>query len=81
LTGRRIKVLRSDNGGEYTSRDFRDFCIEAGIKEYIVPYNPQQNGVAERKNRTIIEATKVMIHDQNVPMILWAETSMTTMYV
>jgi hypothetical protein len=42
LTGRRIKVLRSDNGGEYTFRDFNDFCIEEGIKrEYIVPYNPQ----------------------------------------
>jgi transposase InsO family protein len=39
--------------------DFNDLCIEVGIKrEYIVPYNPQQNGVAERKNRTIIEETK-----------------------
>ena len=75
-------MLRSDNGGEYTSRYFSDFCIEAGIKrEYIVPYNPQQNGVAERKNRTIIETTKAMIHDQNLPMILWAEASMTTVYV
>jgi transposase InsO family protein len=74
LTGRKIKVLRSDNGGEYTSKDFNNFCIEAGIKrEYTVPYNPQQNGVAERKNRTIIEATKAMIHDQSLPMILWAE--------
>jgi hypothetical protein len=82
LTGRKIKVLRSDNGGEYTSRDFSDFCIEAGIKrEYIVPYNPQQNGVAERKNRSIVEATKEMIHDQNLPMILWAEASMTVVYV
>jgi hypothetical protein len=81
LIGRRIKVLRSDNG-EYTSRDFSDFCIEAGIKrEYTVSYNPQQNGVAERKNKTIIEATKAMIHDQNLPMILWAEESMTTVYV
>jgi transposase InsO family protein len=77
LIGRRIKVLRSDNGGEYTSRDFNDFCIKAGIKrEYTVPYNPQQNGVAERKNKSIIE-----IHDQNLPMILWAEASMTTIYV
>jgi hypothetical protein len=51
LTGRTIKVLRSDNGGEYTSIDFSDFCIEAGIKrEYTIPYNPQHNGVAERKN-------------------------------
>jgi transposase InsO family protein len=82
LTRRRIKVLRSNNGGEYTSRDFSDFCIELWIKrEYTVPYKPQQNGVAERKNRTIIEATKAMIHDQNLPMILWEEASMTTMYV
>jgi transposase InsO family protein len=71
LTGRRINVFRSDNGGEYTSKDFNDFCVEVGIKrEYTVPYNPQQNGVAERKNRTIIEATKAMIHDRNLPMIL-----------
>jgi transposase InsO family protein len=42
LTGRKIKTLRSDNGGEYTSKCFIDFCIEARIKrEYIVPYNPQ----------------------------------------
>jgi transposase InsO family protein len=64
LIGRRIKVPRSDNGGEYISRDFSDFCIEAGIKrEYTVPYNPQQNGFVERKSRTIIKATKTMIHD------------------
>jgi hypothetical protein len=82
LTGMRIKVLRSDNGGEYTSRDFSDFCIEAGIKmEYSIPYNPQQNGLAERKNKTIIEATKVMIHDHNLPMIMWEKASMTTVHV
>jgi transposase InsO family protein len=64
LTGRKIKVLRSDNGGEYTSNEFINFCIEAGIKrEITVLYNPQQNGVVERKNITIIEATKSMIHD------------------
>ena len=75
-------MLRSDNGGEYTSRDFSVLCIEAGIKmEYIVPYNPQQNGVAERKNKTIVEATTMMIHDQNLPMILWAEASMIAVYV
>jgi transposase InsO family protein len=75
-------VLRSDNGGEYTSKDFNDFCIEEKIKrEYIIPYNPQQNGVANRKNRTIIKETKAMIHDQNLPMIMWEEESMTTMYV
>jgi transposase InsO family protein len=82
LTGKKIKVLRSDNGGEYTSRDFSDFCKEAGIKrELIVPYNPQHNGVAERKNRSIVEASKAMIHDQDLPMFLWGEASSTTMYV
>jgi hypothetical protein len=71
LTGRKIKVLRSDNGGENTSKYLINLCIEAGIKrEYIVSYNPQQNGVAERKNKTIIEATKAMIHDQSLPMTL-----------
>ena len=67
---------------EYTSRDFTDLCIEAGIKrEYTVPYNLQQNEVAERKNRTIIEATKEMLHNQNLPMIMWEEASMTIVYV
>jgi transposase InsO family protein len=64
LFERKIKVLRSGNGGEYTSKEFQDFCQEAGIKrELTTPYNPQQNGVAERKNRSIIEAAKAMIHD------------------
>jgi transposase InsO family protein len=50
-TGKNIKVLRSDNGGEYTSNDFKDLCKEEGIKrELTVSYNPQQNGVVERKN-------------------------------
>jgi hypothetical protein len=55
-TSRNIWVLRSYNGGEYTSKEFLDYCATAGIKkELTVPYNPQQNGVAERKNRTIVE--------------------------
>lgn len=82
LSGKRIKVLRSDNGGEYIFGRFRDFCIEAGIKkEFCVPYNPQQNGVLERKNKSIVQATKVMIHDQDFQIFLWAEASRTTMYV
>jgi transposase InsO family protein len=81
LTRRRITMLRSDNGGEYASRDFSDFCIDVGIKrEYTVPYNPQQNGVPERKNITIIVATRAMLHDPNLPMTLWAKASMTTVY-
>ena len=54
LSGKRIKILRLDNGGEYTSTEFNDFCKEARIKrELTVPYNPQRNGVVERKNRQL----------------------------
>ena len=56
--------------------------FEAGIKrEYNVPHNPQHNGVAERKNRSIVETVKAMIHDQHLPMFLSEEASMTIMYI
>jgi hypothetical protein len=81
MTGKKINNLRSDNGGEYISKCFIDFFIEARIKrEYIVPYNPQQNGVAERKKRSIVKETKAMIHDQSLPMFLWEKASMTAIY-
>jgi hypothetical protein len=82
LSERKIMILWSDNGGEYTSKEFVNFCKDVGIKrELTTPYNPQQNGVAERKNRTILEAVKTMIHDQDLPMCLWAEAAMTVVYV
>jgi hypothetical protein len=79
---RKIKAIRLDNGGEYTSEEFVNFCKDVRIKrEITTPYNPQQNGVAKRKNKTIIEAVKTMIHDQDLPMHLWAEAARTTVYV
>ena len=79
---RRIKTLRSDNGGEYTSNEFEAFCKEYGIKrEITTPYNPQHNGVVERKNRTIMEAVKTMIHDQDLPMHPWVEETRESVYV
>ena len=69
LSEKRIKTLRSNNGGEFTSNEFNKYCREAGIKrELTIPYNPQQNGVAKRKNRSIMEAIKAMIHDQDLPI-------------
>ena len=82
LSERKIKILGSNNGGEYTSKEFGSFCRDVEIKrELTTPYNPQQNGVAERKNRTIMEAMKTMIHDQDIPMHLWVEAARTTIYV
>jgi hypothetical protein len=82
ISKRKIKTLRSDNGREYTSKEFVKFCKDVGIKrELTTPYNPQQNGVAERKNITIMEVVKTMIHDQDLPMHLWEEATRTTVYV
>ena len=65
-SSRKIRALRLDNGGEYISGEFNDFCRKAGIKsELTVPYNPQQNGVAERKNKTICEAAGTAVYVQN----------------
>ena len=70
-SGKQVKALRSDNGGEYISNEFKDFCSREGIRrELIAPHNPQQNGVAERKNRTIVGAARAMLHDQGLPLHL-----------
>ena len=73
---------RSDNGGEYTKGEFDDFCASEGIKhEFTIPYTPQQNGVAERKNKAIVGATRAMVHDQGLPLFLWVEACNTTVYL
>jgi transposase InsO family protein len=77
----KINILRSDNG-DFTSDEFKTLRREVGIKrELSTPYNPQQNGVEERKNRMIMEAIKAMIHDQDLLMHLWAEATRTVVYV
>ena len=61
-TGKKVKCLRSDNGGEYVSKVFQDFCDIKGIKrELTAPYNPPQNVVSERMNRTIKEKMRSML--------------------
>ena len=70
-TGRKIRALRSDNGGEYTSKEFDEYCRHEGIQRQLtVPYTPEQNGVAERKNRSIVGATRALLHDQSLPFFL-----------
>ena len=81
-TKNKIKTFRSNNGEEFTSDEFKELCKDSGIKrELNTPYNPQQNGVAERKNRNIMEAAREMLQDQDLPMHLWAEASRTSVYV
>ena len=81
-TGKKIKILRTDNGTEYKSNEFNDSCREAGIKrETTTVYTPEKNGIAERKNRTIVEAACAMLCDQGLPKFLWGEATNTIVYV
>ena len=81
-TGKKIRVLRTDNGGEYTSNEFMEYCSAKGIKkEHTVPHTPQQNGVAERKNMMMVGAAKAMIFDQGLPLFLWSEAYRTEIYI
>nr|GEU80639.1 putative ribonuclease H-like domain-containing protein [Tanacetum cinerariifolium] len=82
LVDKQVKIIRCDNGTEFRNKVMDDFCKEKGIKrEYIVARTPQQNGVAERKNRTLIEATRTMLANSKLPTIFWAEAVSTACYV
>ena len=73
-TGRKIKVLRSDNGGEYTSDPFLQVCQNEGIKRHFtVRHTPQQNGVAERMNSTLLEKVRYMLSNASLDKKFWAE--------
>lgn len=81
-TGCKIKALRSDNGREYINKRFDDFLKQHGIvRQLSVPYSPQQNGVAERANRTLVEMARSMLVHSNMPVFLWAEAVQTACYI
>ena len=72
-----LKVLRSDNGGEYLSNDFKRFLSDEGIHHQLTVYTPQQNGVAERMNRTLLDLARSMMHHKSLPKHFWAEALST----
>ena len=81
-TGKTLKCLRSDNGGEYYSNEFQVYCDKHGIQhEKIVPYTPQLNGVAEKMNRTIQERVRCMLFTAKLPKEFWAEAVCTACYL
>jgi transposase InsO family protein len=73
-TGKRLKCLRSDNGGEYCSKEFDDYFSYHGIhREKTIPGTPQENGVSERMNRTFMECARSMRLHVGFPLQLWAD--------
>nr|GEZ17543.1 retrovirus-related Pol polyprotein from transposon TNT 1-94 [Tanacetum cinerariifolium] len=78
----KVKVIRSNNGTEFKNHDLDQFCRMKGIKrEFSVPRTPQQNGIAERKIKTLIEAARTMLADLLLPIPFWVEAVNTACYV
>jgi transposase InsO family protein len=82
LSRRKIQRIRTDNGGEFMGKQFKSWLLNKSIRhETSVPYVPQQNGFIERSNRTVVEATRSMLHSSGVPLSLWAEATQTAVHV
>uniref|UniRef100_A0A5B7B4M6 Retrovirus-related Pol polyprotein from transposon TNT 1-94 n=1 Tax=Davidia involucrata TaxID=16924 RepID=A0A5B7B4M6_DAVIN len=81
-SGHFIKTLRSDRGKEYNSNEFNQFCEDEGMERQLtVGYTPQQNGVSERKNQTVMEMAKSILHEKGLPKSFWAEAVYTAVYL
>ena len=80
--GKKVKILRNDRGGEYLPADFSQFCEENGIMHQTsAPYTPQQNGLAERKNRTLGNMVNAMIISSGLPKNLWGEALLAACHI
>ncbi|KAI3763017.1 hypothetical protein L1987_53464 [Smallanthus sonchifolius] len=78
----KVRRIRSDNGTEFKNNLMELFCLEMGIRhEFSAPYTPQQNGVAERKNRTLIETARTMLSNAKLPVTFWAEAVNTACHI
>ncbi|CAL9018208.1 unnamed protein product, partial [Prunus brigantina] len=81
-SGFNLKKLRSDRGGEYTSHEFLEFCSDLGMERQLtIAYSPQQNGVSERRNRTICEMARSMMTEKKIPVKFWAEAVGTAVHI
>jgi transposase InsO family protein len=82
LHNHKVKIIRCDNGTEFKNSEMNQFCVGKGIlRQYSVARTPQQNGVAERRNRTLIEAARTMLSDSKLPVPFWAEAVNTACFV
>ncbi|WVZ96955.1 hypothetical protein U9M48_042531 [Paspalum notatum var. saurae] len=81
-SGHAMRALRSDNGSEFKNDRFKTFCHSQGLEhQFSSPYVPQQNGVVERKNRTLVEMARTMLDEHRTPRKFWAEAINTACYV
>jgi transposase InsO family protein len=80
--GRKLRVLHTDNGCEFTAAEFASYCADEGVqRHYFTPYNPQQNGVVERRNQTILGMAWALLKQRGMPAAFWGEAVVTTVYI
>ena len=78
----KLKILKYENGGEYVKSDFIQYCKYAGIHmQHLIPYTPQQNGVVERKNRSLKKMKTYMMEAKTFPPKFWAEAINCASYI
>ena len=82
VTKKKVRTFRTDNGGEYTSSQFENYLKAEGIRhELTVPKTPQQNGVTESLNQTLVEMAQSMLLDSKLPKKFWGEAISTAVYL
>ena len=80
--GKHIKAIQSDQGGEYLLGDFKDYLTQNGIVSQLTALGtPQQNGIAERRNRTLLEMVRSMMSYSTLPIFFWGYALKTTMHI
>ncbi|WVZ89853.1 hypothetical protein U9M48_036206 [Paspalum notatum var. saurae] len=80
--GKKLKVLRIDRGGEFTSEEFGRYCAGEGIERHLMsPYFPQQNGVIERRNQTVVGMARIMLKAKGMSAAFWGEAVSTAVYI
>jgi hypothetical protein len=80
--GRKLRVLRTDNGGKFTVAEFASYCTDEGVqRHYFASYSPQQNGVVKRRNQTVVGMAQALLKQRGMSAIFWGEAVVTSVYI
>jgi transposase InsO family protein len=78
----KLRVLRTDNGGEFTTAEFESHCADEGVqRHYSASYSPQQNGVVERRNQMVVGMARALLKQKGMPTVFWGEAVVTAVYI
>jgi transposase InsO family protein len=80
--GRKLRVLRTVNGGKFTADEFTSYCADEGVQcHYSAPYNSQQNSVVKRRNQTVVGMARALLKQRGMSAVFWGEAVVTAVYI